>query len=342
MIIAALLLCLTSWGCTRPEACLRSLTGTLTNGSPDPKIPLSAAQESAIGALRTPAGELVCTGTLIADGWVLTAAHCAAGSPNEALVFRTTVAGTIVSLPVVRRFAHPELDAMLLELPPSDSLRSPEVAALRRGDGVTAAAQLGATLTLVGFGETEVHTRGTRRYLQEEVVAVETTMLVVDGGLEHGACNGDSGGPLLAMVGPEDIELLGLLSGGNASCRGLDRYLRADLLDDWISSVQAQRAASPCGDIYWEGSCSSGRAEWCNGDHLEAEDCATGRGCGWDTQASGYRCVEEAADPCRGINATGSCSGDSLVVCSHGQLVNTDCAACGARCAWGTTGAECL
>lgn len=334
------------WACSggpSPQMrCDAAVVQGLTNAQQVPGLPLSPSQQAAIGALRTPADEVRCSGTLIADRWVLSANHCSAPAGlDHPLVFRTSVDGGEIALPVVARFAHPELDAMLFEVPTSSSVQAGSVQPLGQWSATDGAPWLGQTLTLAGFGDTEDGSDGARLFLEEPVVEVQATSLVVDGGSEHGACDGDSGGPLLAVAPDQSIRIVGLLSEGNATCRGQDRYIRTDVLSDWISQVQEQRGQSPCAGLSWEGVCADGRATWCAMDHIEATDCTHHQLCGWDAAQSGYRCVDAAEDPCRGAGPSGYCEGDTLRVCRRGELMISNCAACGARCEWDLQGAAC-
>src|SRR6478672_16437 len=53
-------------GCgAAPAFCAATASSALINGDDVPGLPLSSGAQAAIGALRTSAGELVCTGTYV-------------------------------------------------------------------------------------------------------------------------------------------------------------------------------------------------------------------------------------------------------------------------------------
>jgi Trypsin len=333
-----------AWSCSSEPAdsprCLGASSHHLVNARPTPSIPLTPSQAAAIGVLRTPAGEVHCSGALLSDRWVLSASHCMPPGLEHPLVFHTDIAGEDLALPALTHFAHPELDAMLFEVPTHAAVRMnvQPLAVWSAADGVP---RLGQVLTLAGFGDTEDGTDGKRLFLDEPLVEVSAISLVVDGGSAGGACTGDSGGPLLATAPDQSVRIVGVLSEGSATCRGRDRYVRTDVLTDWIRAVQDLREQDACGGLSWEGSCADGRASWCAGDHLEASDCQNHELCGWDSDRLGYRCVDEAADPCRGAGPNGSCDGNTLRVCMRGTLALTDCSACGGSCVEAGNGASC-
>jgi len=314
-------------------ACIADGRSQIVNGTSEPPLPLSAPQLATIGALEGPTGEHKCSGFLIDERWVLTAGHCGSEGPTMGLVFRTGDEGAPVRVPVSGYFPHPELDAVLLELPPSASLQSLNVQPLEFEDALDERLSSGSILTLAGYGNTEDGTNGIRRFVTEPVIGIDATFVTMDGEGTRGACNGDSGGPLLDVHADGTIVVVGLLSEGDASCRGHDRYLRVDLLEAWVASVRQSRESDPCGSLTWEGICHEGQLPtWCAGDHIRTEVCGPDELCGWSAEQLGFRCVDEALDPCRGAGPLGSCDGDVLLECTSGVLQETDCGACGDHC----------
>jgi hypothetical protein len=325
-----------SAGCSSESAAPPTCTGTvqqpIVNGTSEAPIPLSRAQLATVGALENPNGELVCSGLLIDERWVLTAGHCGRDGARLGLIFRTGDEGTPARVPVSGYFPHPELDAILLELPPSAAVRSLEVELLNFDDDLDDRVVPGRLLTLTGYGNDEQGTSGARRFVTEPVVEIDATFVTVDGEGARGACNGDSGGPLLD-VRPDGAVVVGLLSEGAASCLGRDRYLRVDRLRAWIESVQLLRRANPCGDLTWEGICHEGQLPtWCATDHAITQVCGPDELCGWSAEQLGYRCVDEGRDPCRGAGPSGTCDGNVLLECVRGVLQTTDCGECDRVC----------
>ena len=318
--------------------CVASTQPALTNAGPEPPIPLSRAQIAAIGAIEVPGGGLRCTGTLIADRWVITAKHCVL-SDDEALVFRTSVGSTQIRVPLLGAVPHPSFDIVLFEIAPSDAVASGELQPLELWAEETVA--IGDWLTLSGYGVTETGTQGTLLFLDETVVEVEAMTIHVDGGDQHGACYKDSGGPLLGIDEQGVVRLVGTLIGGGANCVGRDEYVRLKAIFDWAEQVKSTRADDPCAGLSWEGACKQRRAIWCEKDQVAATDCQGKQVCGWDGDESGFRCVDDEADPCRGIGTSGACESGTLLTCDRGQIVETDCGACGKRCAWDAEFATC-
>jgi hypothetical protein len=296
------------------------------------------AQIAAIGAIETGGGGIRCTGTLISDRWVITAKHCVIQA-QEPLVFRTSVDGALVRVPLVTAIAHPTLDALLFRVPPLAAIESADIQPIAiRSDEILS---IGDQAVLAGYGDTELGTDGSLLFLNETVIEVDEASITVDGGEMHGACFGDSGGPLLRLNDKGEAQIIGVLSGGKSTCVGRDRYVRLDSLSQWIEQNQLAGEADPCAGYTWEGTCEPGRATWCDADEVTAEDCVGKQLCGWDPDESGYRCVEDTEDPCRGIGSSSACDGTLLLQCERGVLLEVDCSTCDRDCVQNGDGAAC-
>jgi hypothetical protein len=320
------------------EQCVARTQPGLTRASAQPAIALSENQRAAIAAIELQSGGLQCTGTLISDRWVLSAKHCALHA-SEPLMLRTTVATGMVRLPFVSAVAHPTLDVLLLEIPPTDALFAGHITPLDvlRDEVITP----GDDLTLSGYGDTEAGTDGTLLFLEESVVEADETTITVDGGAHQGACYGDSGGPLLGVNAHGAVGVVGVLHGGSSSCVGRDRYVRMRSLVEWIDGVEAARPENPCGGLSWEGVCAGGSAIWCEASHVASVICADNEVCGWHAGLAGFRCVDATLDPCRGLGKMGLCEGDLLRTCERGALLTTDCRSCDQACTQGAQKAHC-
>jgi hypothetical protein len=100
----------------------------------------------------------------------------------------------------------------------------------------------GASVELAGYGRTEDGTSGQLRFVVESVRTEQDGIITVDGGERSGACEGDSGGPLLARAAGGKLAVVGILSMGSVLCRGQDEYVSASQFGRWIADVAAGAA----------------------------------------------------------------------------------------------------
>jgi hypothetical protein len=308
---------------------------------------LSPAQAGAIVELIDGSGgsDALCSGSFVAPDWVLSAAHCLAIASPAARLHLDPTSSPVV-LPFARTEVHPSLDLALFQIDAAAWVDANDV----RDLGVTPIAassaadelSLGDPVELAGYGLTQTDAARERRFLVESIVEVADTTLRVDGFGLTGACEGDSGGPLLARGAGGSLVVAGALSTGSASCRGTDRYVRTAAAADWLGSVTGIYAAPPsaCGPIDAEGRCLYGSAVWCEGDVQRVRACkAEGEVCGWDAGAAGFRCVPPHGARCVNTDVVGTCRGGAAATCDAGELDRTPCGACNACRLDGPTGA---
>lgn len=181
-----------------------------------------------------------CTGLLIADDWLLTAAHCTNNPAATRVAARFGPPASCGSSQAQRPeisstqvVVHPMLDLMLVHLSERPARRGVEVAPVR----VAPAGELnpGEIVHLAGFGRTEDDLPGQLRFAAEPVSAIGADWIEVDGHGQSGACAADSGGPLLWRNPTGAVTTLGVLSQGSADCVGKDRYVRADSAATWLA-----------------------------------------------------------------------------------------------------------
>jgi trypsin len=212
----------------------------------------------------------LCTGTLIAPNYVLTAGHC--GSLTGATGYGTPAAwppalidvyigsnkpGQGESVPVAETIVSPSYlatdgyDVTLLHLAGASTKAPTKVAGTSEGALWTA----GTTETIVGFGTTS-EGGDTPATLQEAQVPVTTDAYcagayssfdpatMVCAGFPQGGvdtCQGDSGGPLFGRTGAGELKVVGATSFGEGCARpnkpGVYARVAGDALREWIRSV---------------------------------------------------------------------------------------------------------
>ncbi len=329
----SLLLALGPGACNEPEenACqVERVSSAIVRGYARTEyLGLSESDASAIVALqfeRTGGGRDLCSGVVVANGALLTAAHC---FDDETLtigigraLWHNAGAGAF-SVEV-----SPLHDVALVRLPGMSSIASlawsaEEFSTVR-----------GGFVELAGAGLTESGLAGAPEFAVAEVLSVDARYVDVRLTQAGGPCGGDSGGPLLVRAASGHVEVAGVLSKGNPDCHGPDRYERLDGLDSWLRErIDPSRAGSDaCGNVTERGRCFGRRAVWCDAGRVRAQDCRDGASCGWSDSNSAFRCVPLGSDPCGGTPDTGACINGAAVRCVEGELERLRCADCGGSC----------
>jgi hypothetical protein len=289
-----------------------------------------------------------CSGTLVGEGLILTAKHCAGGRVDfdSEIRFGDTATNAEFTSPGTMLGNHKSLDLMLIEFAPPTGLAE-FAEPLPPFSETVIEGRLGGVVQIAGFGRTEDFEFGDRLFAAVAVDEISDDAISVNGGGFSGACLGDSGGPLLARNSQGQVNVLGILSAGSGDCRGIDEYVRIDGALDWPlleERTGAASAPSGCGALSGQGSCFGQLAVWCEGNVLEGRPCQDELHCGWSTSSDGYRCVSTSEDPCAGVSSFGVCDGDALARCVDGILETINCGVCGATCGLhsGSGQASCL
>jgi secreted trypsin-like serine protease len=199
---------------------------SITNGTMDDGDP-------AVVALLF-SGQAYCTGTVIADRWVLTAAHCLQPpmSPSEVYIGKNPVAAG-VRMAVARTIVHPQFNFFGLEndiglvelvdpapLTPLPLMKEP-----------LDQAWIGSMIRLVGFGSSSTDKENAiKRSGTAKVSAVDPQKFTLQPAPSQ-PCLADSGAPILHEA--EGLErVVGVSSSGDAHCQEYAHAVRVDAFVD--------------------------------------------------------------------------------------------------------------
>lgn len=327
-------------------------TGTIVNGraEPDPEVArLSEGEQLAAGAMvGARGGGNFCTGTLVGDNAVLTAAHCVWGRTARDIAFAI---GRDAADPVhVFRFSEIRVnprygggeanDNALCILAGLASQEYPDVTPIPANaeplDGLSPAF-VGRRVQNAGYGSTTPGGGGgntLRWWTVEDVVSLEAQTYDVDGRGVTGVCFGDSGGPSMLTFPDGSVRVVGTLSGGDSSCVDVDTFVRTDASAEWWAPLVRPAPGCAWGTV---GRCDGDVARWCVGTSASdrrTQDCAaSGAVCGADADGN-HRCIAGRRCPAD-LTGQGRCeAGDVAVWCEDGFVRRRHCRPCGQVCRW--------
>lgn len=204
--------------------------------------------------------ESVCTGTLISDRVILTAAHCVSGvDPEDVIPHFVTTEGCPVNqarettIEVKKSILHKNFDGSpqsladvaLLYLDEDAPKEQQRLPVLKKDEKPTS-----DKILLIGFGitgETQKDSQVLRRIyksLKEDVTPRNRSLLVNQANGRGGFCRGDSGAPIIAELWGEP-RVIGVNSANigmqaNTECQTMSLAMDVLAFSDWIQKYKTE------------------------------------------------------------------------------------------------------
>lgn len=279
-----------------------------------------------VGVVISGGARGVCTGTMIGEDLILTAAHCVSagtlGLSSQAQVaaettiyFDAIILGNGATSAVAEAIPHssfrqpgdPDIGLLRLAQPKTD--RDPSPINLN-----ASVSPPGTDVTMVGYGEDDSGQAGRIQYLEHKTTSSctangfsDTTFMCFNQQDGTGKCSGDSGGPSF-LAGTDTI--VGITSFGDQNCQ----FFGADMRTDSPEARAFLEANAP--------------ELACGGDGVCDEDCDSDPDCGGGPGGLGSTCDNN--DSCD----TGTCASGP-----GGMRCTVDCDPAASTC---PEGFECL
>jgi MYXO-CTERM domain-containing protein len=199
-------------------------------------------------AVQIVSGAVSCSGSLISPKIVLTAGHCISAN-NQSVFFMNDFFHGYVPVGISQSYTTPDYsmgfrghDIGIIVM--SDYSLQPPMTL--NGEALDAG-QLGASLRLIGFGETGVASQPA--FAKRTVTTPITTVTANEIETATGICHGDSGGPGLLTVNGQEV-IAGVISwtsnSGGACAGAVGGMTRVDVYAAWIQQQIALNDPPSC------------------------------------------------------------------------------------------------
>ncbi len=193
-------------------------------------VPLTDGQIMAVGSWGS------CSGTVIADRWVLTANHCRIYEGQRFCIGRDAD-DPIACLRAETVHRNPRADMTLVYLGGSATEAAPGLQPIPLFDEDLDEDWIGTMTEAAGYGQQEDGGYGEREFSAEPLVDLDGHEMTIDGEGVRGVCFGDSGGPVMLVDSEGTVGVAGALSWGDSDCLGKDRYTRVDTNREWLEGI---------------------------------------------------------------------------------------------------------